>query len=104
MADLVVDVDGLEALVGTIKRVQDGLNNTPDVVTSSADAMGSGDVAGAMDHFQDHWHDGRKHISNNAETMTAMLGDSATAYRKTDSQLASALTENQSTTQIGHGE
>jgi hypothetical protein len=103
MADLIVDVDGLEALVGTIKRVQDGLNSTPDLVRSAAEAMGSGDVAGAMDHFQDHWHDGRKHISDNAETMTSMLGDSAAAYRKTDTQLASSVTENQSTTQIGHG-
>jgi hypothetical protein len=103
MADLTVDVDGLEALVATITRVQDGLNNTPDVVSSSADAMGSGDVAGAMDHFQDHWHDGRKHISNNAETMTSMLGDSAKAYRTTDNDLARSVTEKETTTSIGHG-
>lgn len=103
MADLVVDVDGLDVLVGTIKRIQQGLDDTPSVVDDSSGVMGSSDVSGAMDHFQDHWHDGRKHINDNADTMTSMLGDSVQAYRKTDNDLSSSLTQNESTTHIGSG-
>lgn len=65
--------------------------------------MGSGAVSGAMDHFQSHWHDGRKHINDSANTMTSMLSDSAAAYRRTDSELSTSLSHSESTTTIGHG-
>ena len=103
MADLVVDVDGLEALVATVKGVQAEMNRTPDLVDAVGEAMGSGDVSGALDHFQSHWHDGRKHLNNSADTMTSMLGESAQAYRRTDDQLAGSAQTHQTTTQIGGG-
>ena len=103
MADLVVDVDGLDALVGTVKRIKDGLNGTSGLVHDTAGAMGSGEVAGAMNHFQDHWHDGRKHIDKNADTMISMLSSAVSAYRKTDGQLADGLSSHTTTTTVGGG-
>jgi hypothetical protein len=103
MADLVVDVDGLEALVGTVQRIKDGLDGTSGLVHDTAGAMGSGEVAGAMDHFQSHWHDGRKHIDKNADTMISMLSSAVSAYRKTDNQLATDLTSHTTTTTVGGG-
>jgi hypothetical protein len=101
--DLVVDVDGLDALVATIDRIRAGLDGTRSLVAETGPAMGSGEVASAMDHFQSHWNDGRKHIDKNAETMSSMLASAVTAYRKTDGDLAADLSSNTTTTTIGHG-
>ena len=103
MADLVVDVDGLDALVGTINRIRAGLDGTKALVADTGPAMGSGDVASAMDHFQSHWNDGRKHIDKNAETMVSMLSSAVTAYRKTDGDLAKGVTASTTTTTVGGG-
>jgi hypothetical protein len=56
--------------------------------------MGSGEVVGALEHFQSHWHDGRKHIDTNADTMISMLSSAVSAYRKTDVELAAGVTAN----------
>jgi hypothetical protein len=103
MADLVVDVDGLEGLVGTVKRIKDGLDGTSGLVHDTAGAMGSGDVAGALDHFQSHWHDGRKHIDKNADTMISMLSSAVSSYRKTDDTLAADLSSHTTTRTVGGG-
>jgi hypothetical protein len=103
VADLVVDVDGLEALVGTVQRIKAGLDGTSGLVHDTAGAMGSGEVAGAMDHFQSHWHDGRKHIDKNADTMISMLSSAVSAYRKTDDDLAAGVTSHTTTTTVGGG-
>lgn len=103
MADLVVDIDGLESLMATVRRIQKGLNETKTVVERNAWAIGSGEVVAAMDHFQSHWKDGRKHINENADTMSSMLTDSVAAYRKTDEELATSVQTHETETRIGGG-
>jgi hypothetical protein len=103
VADLVVDVDGLDGLVGTVKRIQAGLDSTKGLVQDTAGAMGQGEVASAMDHFQSHWNDGRKHIDKNADTMVSMLSSAVTAYRKTDGDLAAGVSSHTTTTTVGGG-
>lgn len=103
MADLVVDVDGLENLIGTVQRIKAGLDGTKELVEDTSAAMGSGEVCGALEHFQSHWHDGRKHIDTNADTMISMLSSAVSAYRKTDGDLAKGVTTNTTTTTVGGG-
>lgn len=103
MADLTVDVDGLESLTSTIRDIQARLNDTKDLIDDTRGAIGSGTVCDALDHFQSHWKDGRKHINKNADTMASMLSDSVSAYRKTDEDLNNSLQTNTTTQQVGGG-
>lgn len=105
MPDLVVDLEGLDALVSELTTVKRGLANTPDQVDSSRPTIGSGEVCDAMDHFQSHWKDGRKHIGDNVDTMVSMLQESTKAYRKADEDLGAEITQATSTTttRVGGG-
>lgn len=105
MADLVVDLQGLNALASQLKTVKDGLENTPDLVDSSRPSIGSGDVADAMDHFQGNWKDGRKKIASGVDSMTSMLTQSVEAYDKTDTDLGTQITgaTSSTTTTVGGG-
>lgn len=102
MSDLEVDVDGLESLVTTVDAVRKGLENTPKLVSNHRDEVGSSDVSNALDHFQSHWHDGRRHIADNAKTMTGMLSEAVKQFRKVDASLAHSVSNTTSTSHIGH--
>lgn len=93
MGDLEVDIDGLEALVGSLGQVRDGLDDTKAVIEASEDALGSGDVVDALFDFEDHWEDGRGRVRENIEAIVGAVRDSAEAYRQTDDDLRDALTE-----------
>lgn len=93
MGDLEVDVHGLESLVTSLAQVRQGLEETRAVVDSSESALGSTDVAHALDDFEDHWDDGRGRIGENIEAISGALSDSAEAYRRTDDDLRAALRE-----------
>lgn len=98
MGDLEVDIDGLEGLVVSLGGVRDGLDQTRSVVNGSASAMGSEDVAGALDDFENHWDDGRGRVKENIEAILGAVEDSAQAYRQTDTDLQQALQEQETPT------
>lgn len=85
---LVVDVDGLEALAATLESIRQRLDATRSVIRAVQDDVGSGDVWSALDHFENHWDDGRGRLDENAKNLAATLRDSAAVYRDTDEQLA----------------
>ncbi len=98
MGDLEVDIDGLEGLVTSLAGVRDGLDQTRSVVNGSASAMGSEDVAGALDDFENHWDDGRGRVKENIEAIVGAVEESAQAYRQTDTDLREALQEEETST------
>lgn len=98
MGDLEVDVDGLEALVGSLAGVRAGLEETRSVVDGSASAMGSADVTGALDDFENHWDDGRGRIRDNIDAITGAVEESALAYRQADTDLQQSLEEQETET------
>lgn len=91
MVDLAVDITGLEELVTSLARVREGLEGTRRVVDGSAEAMGSSRVAGALDHFEDHWDDGRGRVVRNIDSMSGSVGKAAHAYRDADDDLRDLL-------------
>lgn len=97
MPDLRVDIAGLEALVGSLASVREGLDQTRSVVDGSERAMGSSEVSAALSDFEDHWDDGRGVLKENLEGIVSAVEESAAAYRQTDSDLRDALVEQEQT-------
>lgn len=93
MADLSVDVVGLQTLASTLERVKDGLDRTRDVIDDAESELGSNDLANALDDFEDHWDDGRGRIKKNIDGTVEALTQSAQAYIDTDVELAAAFDE-----------
>jgi hypothetical protein len=91
MADLQVDVDGLERLVTAMADVRRGLDDTRAVVAAGADALGSDELLDALEHFERHWQDGRGRIKDNVEAVSDAISESAAAYRQADDDLAASL-------------
>ncbi len=93
MPDLSVDVAGLRTLAQTIRSVRSTLDATRSVIEAGRDDVGDDRVYDALDDFENHWDDGRKQIDKNIEAVGEVLDESARAYEKTDSELATQLTE-----------
>ena len=93
MADLVVDLDGLDAFAAQLNRITDGMNATRRLIDAARSELGSSDVANALDHFEDRWEDGREKIDANGKTLATMVTESTKAYRKADTELTTSLNE-----------
>jgi hypothetical protein len=91
LSDLEVDLDGLAAFAGQLDRIRTNLDDTGDVLDAYHDDIGSERVNGALDHFKDHWHDGRKKITDNAKSLSSMVHQSVDTYRKADDDLSTAI-------------
>jgi len=91
--DLSVDVAGLRTLAHTIRSVRSTLDATRSVIEAGRDDVGDSRVFDALDDFENHWDDGRGQIDKNIEAMSEILGEPAAAYEKTDTELATQLTE-----------
>lgn len=91
MADLRVDLDGLDGLRGGLDDIRATLAATRASVESARGDLGSAEVHDALVAFERHWEDGRERIDESASTLTAMLGESVRAYRTTDADLAAGL-------------
>jgi hypothetical protein len=91
MSDLTVDLDGLSAFAGGLDRIRASLDSTGDTFDAFHDDIGSDTVSGALDDFSDHWHDGRKKITDNAKSLSSMVHESVDTYRKSDDDLSTAI-------------
>lgn len=101
MADLVVDLDGLERLVGALERIDGQLERARADLRSGVDVLGDDDVVEGLERFEQRWRDGREAIRENGATLRTMVSESVRTYRQTDSDLAAGLTT--STTRTGGG-
>jgi hypothetical protein len=95
VSDLEVDLDGLSAFAGGLDRIRSALDATGDTFDAYHDDIGSGTVSGALDHFKDHWHDGRRKIMDNAKNLSSMVHESVDTYTQTDDNLAQAIQKSQ---------
>lgn len=91
MADLEVDLTGLESLSGRLDGIRQSLRSTRDTVDAVRGDLGSGELADALDRFEEHWRDGRERLDASAEALGTMLRESVRAYRSADDQLAHAI-------------
>jgi hypothetical protein len=91
MSDLIVDLDGLAGFAGGLDRIRASLDGTGETFDAYHDDIGSDTVWDALDDFKDHWHDGRKKITDNAKSLSSMVHESVDTYRKTDDDLSTAI-------------
>ena len=91
MADLVVDLDGLSALAGTLRRIDSRLSSARTELRAAGPDVGDSQVADALERFESRWRDGRADIAENAEALATMLTESVSTYRRVDAELGSAV-------------
>jgi hypothetical protein len=94
MPDLQVDLDALEDFGGRLSRITQCLDVSKSVIDSYDADYGASQVRDAMHHFDDHWHDGRKHVETTAKSLSSMATEAVKAFRKVDGDLAHQMTDN----------
>lgn len=92
MADLSVDLDGLDDFAVRLDRIADALDGAEDALRGHDAALGDDTVVDALNDFEKNWRDGREKIQDNATTLGTMVTESVSAYRQVDNDLAEALT------------
>jgi hypothetical protein len=88
MTDFAVDPAGLSGLATQLGRIDAALAGTDDMVSADSEALGSGDVAGALSDFYDGWSHGRDEIAKNIKAVKSYLHGAAHTYGKVDHKLA----------------
>jgi uncharacterized protein YukE len=92
MADrLSVDLDALDGFGSRLDTIKQQLDSSKHTIDSYDDAYGSDKVRDAMHHFESHWHDGRKHVEDTAETLANMAHESVKTIRGVDKDMADKL-------------
>jgi uncharacterized phage infection (PIP) family protein YhgE len=86
----VVPSDLLDLARG-VSTIKAQLAATPDLVADVSPALGSAEVATALNHFVSEWRDGRKQIATEIGALSDMLAQAAEAYCSTDSSIAQAI-------------
>jgi hypothetical protein len=86
-----VDLEGLSGFAGTLDRVRARLDAARHELRSADDVLGDRDVVEGLEHFEDHWRDGREKIGDGAKRLSAMVVSSVELYRELDADGASGL-------------
>lgn len=93
MADLKVDYQLLGSIEHSLSSLLSEFQNI-QVQTSAYDgALGSGDVASAMDNFAGNWNDHRKSLISSMQALGKMVSETRQQFQKADNKLKSTLTQ-----------
>jgi hypothetical protein len=92
MADLVVDVDALQAFGDQLDGIRTRMNAARQWTHQYDGQMGASEVENALHDFAGGWKDGRKEIDVSLKALTDMLHTSAQHFRDVDKALADAAT------------
>ncbi|MGW7424775.1 hypothetical protein ACWGJB_32895 [Streptomyces sp. NPDC054813] len=86
--DLAVDDRLLVKTAKTLSKIQYEFEHTEDHQGDLRKIWGSGDVAGAMDHFADNWSYHRKQLLSSVRTVGELAEKCHEAFRELDQKLA----------------
>lgn len=92
MTDLRISYQDLESTKSTMSSLVNEFQNIQTQQSQYDWAMGSGDVAGAMDNFAGNWNYHRKQLLGKMQNLDSMVGEALTQFPKTDRGLAKQLT------------
>jgi hypothetical protein len=92
MADLKVDYQLLDSTETTLSSLVSEFQNIKAQESGYDGAMGSGDVAGAMDSFGGNWDYHREKLVGSMQALGKMVSESKQQFQKTDNQLKTSLT------------
>lgn len=93
MADLKVDYQLLDSTERSLSSLVSEFQNIKAQEGSYDGAMGSGDIAGAMDNFAGNWDYHRRKLVGSMQALGKMVSETKREFSKTDCQLASSLTK-----------
>jgi hypothetical protein len=93
MADLKVDYQALSFTHQTLGGLASQFQNIQTQQSHYDWAMGSGDVAGAMDNFAGNWTYHRNQLISSINDLDSMVAAALEQFPKTDSQLTKSLTK-----------
>jgi hypothetical protein len=88
---LQVDLTGLEDFASRMDAIRSQLESSQGYISGFDADLGDPRVVAAVDHFNGNWSDGRKHVEDNAKTLSTMVHEAVKSYRATDQKLASQL-------------
>jgi uncharacterized protein YukE len=92
MADLKVDYQLLDSTEHTLTSLTSEFQNIKAQTGSYDGAMGSGDIASAMDSFAGNWDYHRQKLVGSMQALGKMISESRQQFTKTDTKLAKSLT------------
>jgi hypothetical protein len=91
MADLRISYQDLETTKATMGSLVNEFQNIQTEQSQYDSAMGSGQVAGALNSFAGNWSYHRKQLLGKMEDLDGMVSEALTQFPKTDGGLASSL-------------
>jgi hypothetical protein len=93
MSDLKVDYQLLDSIERSLTSLSSEFSNIKAQTSGYDGAMGSGDVASAMDGFAGNWNDHRKDLLSSIQTLGKMVSETRQQFQRADNKLKSSLTE-----------
>ncbi|MFJ5609194.1 hypothetical protein ACIQCJ_07395 [Streptomyces sp. NPDC093221] len=90
---LAIPLDLLEDFATMLGSITKRLDDTKATLRAFEDDMGDGSVAGALDHFQANWKDGRGDIHKQLTGLEKMATTVVSEIRKVDTDLAKQLAD-----------
>jgi hypothetical protein len=91
MADLKVDFSLLDSIERSLSSLHSEFQNIQVNTNAYDGAMGSGDVASAMDGFAGNWSDHRKNLISSMQSLGTMVSETIQQFKNADNKLASTL-------------
>jgi len=91
MADLKVDYQLLDSTERTLSSLTSEFQHIKARESGYDGAMGSGDVASAMDSFAGNWDYHRDKLAGSMQALGKMINESKKKFTETDSTLARSL-------------
>lgn len=93
MSDLKVDYQLLDSIERSLTSLHSEFQNIKAQTGAYDGAMGSGDVASAMDGFAGNWDDHRKALLSSIQSLGKMVSETMQQFRNTDNKLKHSLTK-----------
>jgi hypothetical protein len=93
MADLKVDYQLLDSIERSLTSLYLEFSNLQAQTGDYDGAMGSGDVASAMDGFAGNWNDHRKDLLSSIQSLGKMVSETRQQFQDTDNKLKGSLTQ-----------
>jgi hypothetical protein len=93
MADLKVDYQLLEQTDNSLGSLVGEFQNIQAVQDGYDGALGSGDVAGAMNGFAGNWDYHRKQLVGSMQALQKLVQGAKAGFQKTDNDLTQDLTK-----------
>ena len=95
MADLKVSYDWLSQTTSNLKAIHNELEHTGEHQSDIKGALGSGDIADAMDDFANNWDNHRRKILDKVQALGDMSEKTMEAFQDLEKKLAGGILGNE---------